>query len=1099
MTDYILGLDLGPNSIGWALVSANFEDGEPIEVGLLDTSGAGHSPLGVRIFEEGVANYGTTKEMSLSQERRTKRSIRRLLARRRARKEHLRRFLQGVGLLPVDTSALAEVVATDPYRLRAEGLHRALAPFEFGRALFHLAQRRGFKSNRKSGRANAADERKTLKEMSELSEAIRASGAHTLGEYLYRESLRGMQRDSQEELPAVYRGQVRLRARFVRQDEFSQWPRRARRDHYIDEFHKLLSAQRTLTGTPILTPEQEKRVFDSIFYQRPFEVTEERRAQAPPCANLHRAPHLKPCPLEPGERRARKSDWIAQRFRILKEVNNLRIMDEGWKERALQADERRCLVDLLSEQKEVKFGKMRRELRLSESSCFNLERGGREKIDGNQLDAALASAVGKKRWRDFGDGERIMLRDKIENTEDEEDLKSALAAMDIPEAGIEKLLSLTPGDSYMAFSRKALARIIRHMELGRSEFEAIALEYPEKGEAKTWAELPSLVAPGVPPEIASITNPVVRRALVEVRKVVNALIRVHGRPRRIVVELAREMHAGAHERSERASEMREREKQRDDARNRASEILGGARAGREEVSRYLMWKQQGTFCLYTGRPIPQTTLFSNEVEVDHILPRWASLDDSRANKVLCFATANGAKGQRTPAEWLGVDSKQYRLILALAEEQCRDQGLPWGVLSRLRMVSVDSEGFVARQLNDTRYISRLVAKYLGLLFSPEDRAGQKAILTTRGSLTAELRYQWGLNDVLDPILDAHAKPLPDHEESGARRKKLRVDHRHHAIDAFVVALSSRSRLRRYQRWWQQFASEQARLNHDRPRFLAAWDRLREDVKRASSEILVSHRVTRKIAGALHKDTFYGSVRNSSGQIIEGVYVTRKPLEALTLDIISDNGGRTGIVDTQVRNAIVARLKNMGWREGESLPKDWWRQEIQLRSGVPVRRVRVRVAIGDPVELANRFAASAGNHHLAFEPMTAGETRLLARVRTMSDVASSVRRGGERLFQPDTRHPNKEFPVARTLARNEVVSLVSPDSNEQYYAVVQKVSGPRRPSTGMDVTLRDIRDGRPASSGNRDPLKRFKSSSALLEWSARKVQIDLLGRVYPAGD
>jgi len=145
-----------------------------------------------------------------------------------------------------------------------------------------------------------------------------------------------------------------------------------------------------------------------------------------------------------------------------------------------------------------------------------------------------------------------------------------------------------------------LEKLVPFLEQGLNEFEAIARAYPESGEAMVWKALPSLVAPGVPPDIAAITNPVVRRALVEVRKVVNAIVRVHGRPRRVVVELAREMHDGARARADHAKLVRERANVRTDARAQASELLGGARAGREAVDRYIMWQEQGTFCLYTG-------------------------------------------------------------------------------------------------------------------------------------------------------------------------------------------------------------------------------------------------------------------------------------------------------------------------------------------------------------------------------------------------------------------------------------------------------------------------------------------------------------------
>jgi len=185
----------------------------------------------------------------------------------------LRDLLQELGLLPCEPDALARVVALDPYRLRAEALDRALAPEELGRAIFHLAQRRGFKSNRKTARAKAADDRKTLKEMSALSEAIQASGARTVGEYLFLESQRGSAPGEDGAPAPVHRGEIRLRGRAARQDLFLDNPRRARRDHYANEFRAILDAQRRLTGGPFLSPEDEKRLSEAIFFQHGFEIT----------------------------------------------------------------------------------------------------------------------------------------------------------------------------------------------------------------------------------------------------------------------------------------------------------------------------------------------------------------------------------------------------------------------------------------------------------------------------------------------------------------------------------------------------------------------------------------------------------------------------------------------------------------------------------------------------------------------------------------------------------------------------------------------------------------------------------------------------------
>ena len=194
--DYILGLDLGASSIGWAVIKA--ASGAP----------AGLMRAGVRIFEAGLAGdleSGRAEPRNLK--RRLARQARRQTDRRRRRLRQVYRVLQRAGLLPdgapqdvipaldrrlFQTHAAAIASETERHRraqvmplwLRAQALDRKLERDELGRALFHLAQRRGFLSNRKSAPKEDEDEGKLKHSISELAHAITDSGARTLGEYL---------------------------------------------------------------------------------------------------------------------------------------------------------------------------------------------------------------------------------------------------------------------------------------------------------------------------------------------------------------------------------------------------------------------------------------------------------------------------------------------------------------------------------------------------------------------------------------------------------------------------------------------------------------------------------------------------------------------------------------------------------------------------------------------------------------------------------------------------------------------------------------------------------------------------------------------------
>ena len=169
MQETTLGLDVGTASIGWALVDENT---------------AQIVATGVRVFPEGVDRDQQGGEKSKTQTRRDARGGRRQLLRRRRRKHRLRDLLTQGALLPGDRGELEELLAQNPYPLRGRALDEKLEPYQIGRVLIHLNQRRGFLSNRKTDRARAKETKGMLAEISDLATAIDDAHCRTLGEYL---------------------------------------------------------------------------------------------------------------------------------------------------------------------------------------------------------------------------------------------------------------------------------------------------------------------------------------------------------------------------------------------------------------------------------------------------------------------------------------------------------------------------------------------------------------------------------------------------------------------------------------------------------------------------------------------------------------------------------------------------------------------------------------------------------------------------------------------------------------------------------------------------------------------------------------------------
>ena len=342
---YRLGVDLGTNSIGWAAISLD-QDDEPCAV--LD--------MGVRVFPDGRDAQSETSNAAARREARGQRRRRDRYLKRRA---ELLDVLVLCGLMPPDDAERQNVAQLDPYALRARALDYPLAPFELGRALFHLNQRRGFKSNRKAGDdENAA--KKIRADMDALRTAIKETGARTLGEFLARR---------------------RARDRAVRaRSGLGLYPDRAL---YEAEFEVIRCAQ---APHHTLRMDQWESLKDIIFFQRPLKPVDPGW-----------------CLLEAGEPRAAKAFPVAQEFRMLQEVNNLRVRVGLEPERPLDQNERASALRRLRVGKDIALRKGKdneeakptRDLGLPSGAVFNLGRGGRKSVEGDKTSVRLMQKTEK--------------------------------------------------------------------------------------------------------------------------------------------------------------------------------------------------------------------------------------------------------------------------------------------------------------------------------------------------------------------------------------------------------------------------------------------------------------------------------------------------------------------------------------------------------------------------------------------------------------------------------------------------------------------------------------------------------------------------------
>ncbi|RPI61066.1 MAG: type II CRISPR RNA-guided endonuclease Cas9, partial [Planctomycetaceae bacterium] len=607
MADYVLGLDLGSNSVGWAMISQNgsFDNGKPILAG-------------ARVFPEGVAMLNTAKEKPRGQDRRMARGMRRMHQRRAQRQRGLLAVLRSVGILND-----AESVSNDnPYELRKLGLDSALSAAQFARALLALCKRRGFKSNRKQ--AKGADDGKVAKETTILQAKIHEAGARTLGEYLC-----DLDRQFQHNDPAA----VRVRNRYTL------------RSMYDMEFDLLWSAQ-SKHHSGLLTDEIKEKVRHAIFFQRPLKS---------------KIDTIGDCELEPGEKRCPRAHWLGQQFRLLQEINLLKVLDVGGEERQLKDEERSILAKSLAPKAQMTFDDIRQLLGFQDNQKFNLEDlSKRNHLKGNQIEAALSKKPLDKWYAALDEATRQKVYEALAEEEDEEKLRqTAMTQWGATEAQAQKLIAITLPPGYFQVSLKAIEKMMPHLQAGCVYSLAKERAGYELGASVSVCDK----LPPVDEVLKHLTNPLVHRALGEARKVVNSIVSRHGKPTRIVIELARDMKHSGQKRKELFYENLDRQKANDDIRRRITAEFNIASPSRDDVLKYKLWQECGCVCPYTGRPIPPTKLFTGEVQIEHILPYSRTLDDSFMNKSLCYEDANRLKHNRTPVEAYGQTPKVYEEIL----------------------------------------------------------------------------------------------------------------------------------------------------------------------------------------------------------------------------------------------------------------------------------------------------------------------------------------------------------------------------------------------------------------------------------------------------
>ena len=813
------GIDVGVGSIGLAVLELD-DDGEPQR--LIDGQ--------ARIFK--AATGGA--------ERRGHRSSRTQYQRRSARLARLRACLSRLLNLtteiddaPADRKITVEqrgvkgdgapladwVSQTDRVQLRALGLEEKLSREDLARAILHLARNRGLRltrslkkkeknSERKDKKKAAEASRDTSDELKRLGSELGLDRPATPGQLLYHHRLAGSPtrlRKDRPDAPLFTRTQV------------------------AHELSLLLKSQASHHSE--LTPEAILEIEAEFAWE-----------QEPPDPLVGACRYGIKDPNDPKliERRLARATDLAETKRIYEALNNVRLRDRSTaKALTLSLSQRDVLAEKALAGQTITAAGLRKALKLGGGATAPLS--SLEEAKGRKGRKFPTEIVGhrfaKEFLRVFGDSEALNPW-KNADAKQREAMASILGGDDIEmvEAQLVGEFNISPENAALladgdelpsgytaagqtatkALLLKLQADVISLHEAERlCEFDSVdGLEPQGDDPLPYYGKLfPSSCVGGTghpadPAEVqyGRIPNPVVHLALNQLRKLAKSMRKRHGAPDRIHIELARDLNKSAEEREAIDTQI---------AYNRKNNIAWvkslmakGGRPSRAALRAMKLHFLQGGKCLYSGDTITVDDIVTGSAQVDHILPRKDTMDDSLGNLALCKTAMNKIKSKRTPFEAFsgGAAGRAYAQILKDVEGS-RKHILPRFEEGALEKFKGDGD-IPSRFLSDTRYIAKIAHRYLSYLLKPVEGKDKqwREVVCVSGQLTAKMRHEWGLTDViktimieegrLDPALFDQSDDADKEADRRAKIGKIRWDHRHHLLDAIVVGCITRRDVQR---------------------------------------------------------------------------------------------------------------------------------------------------------------------------------------------------------------------------------------------------------------------------------------------------------------
>lgn len=775
----ILGLDLGSTSIGWAYIE------EKNNVKSI-------KKLGVRIIPYSADEkdqFIKGQAISKNKDRTLKRTARKTNNRYKQRRVALLKTLKSWGV-EVNKELMYSISAIQLYGLRVKALTEKLSLEELSRIFFHLNQKRGYKSSRHSSGEEESGKKLSdyLTELKDRKDYLDKNNI-TIGQFFY---------EKLQENP-FFR---------IKQNVFP-------RECYIQEFTRIWDEQQKHHPT-ILTEENRKIIRDEIiFFQRRLKSQKGLVGE---------------CQFELHHKVAPKSSPLFQIEKIWESINTISLTNKYKEVYNLSIEQKQAIFHHLDNNEKLNYSELLKILGLKRTDgWYPNEQIKKAGLQGNTTKTKIAKEL---KVLKIENPDLLQFNLKAEsnqsvNKETGEVLEFQMITPSFEKEPLYRLWHLLysidePAQLINVLQRdyqftkeqaEHLSKIdFKNAGFGSKSARAIrkllpalmqGIDYSKAAEKVGYNHSNSITKEeNLQKELlttlplykrSSLRQPVVEKIMNQLINVINSIINDEhlGKPDEIRIELARELKQSQDERNKAYSNTIETDKKHKAIRDRLEKEYPGFKISRKVIEKYKLYEQQDGLCMYSGTKMELAQVLRGEgIDIDHIIPQSRLFDDSFQNKVLAYRKENEKKGNETAYDFMKSKSENdFNQYIERVSRLFESEKITKSKQAKLLMSGTEiPSDFINRQLNETRFISKEATKLLKQVCHN--------VHTTTGMVTDFLRNEWGYNEVLQQLNWEKYDKAGKTKDGKIQDWSKRDDHRHHAIDALVVACTSQSFIQR---------------------------------------------------------------------------------------------------------------------------------------------------------------------------------------------------------------------------------------------------------------------------------------------------------------